>query len=56
MIIDVTEIPIQRPQKKQELSYSGKKKTHIFKVQAIIHYKTQGITSLSMCEGSKHDF
>lgn len=43
-------------QKKQKLSYSGKKKTHTFKIQAIIHYKTQEILSLSMCKGSKHDF
>ena len=42
--------------KKQQLSYSGKKKAHTFKVQAIIHYQTQEILSLSMCEGSKHDF
>ena len=26
---------------KQKKSYSGKKKTHTFKVQAMIHYKTQ---------------
>lgn len=43
-------------QKKQKISYSGKKKTHTFKIQAIIHYKTQEILSLSMCKGSKHDF
>ena len=43
-------------QKKQKKSYSGKKKAHTFKVQAIIHYKTQEILSLSMCKGSKHDF
>lgn len=38
------------------MSYSGKKKAHTFKVQAIIHHKTQEILSLSMCKGSKHDF
>lgn len=27
-----------------------------FKVQAIIHYKTQEILSLCICKGSKHDF
>ncbi|QOW47924.1 transposase family protein [Acinetobacter piscicola] len=42
--------------KKQKISYSGKKKAHTFKVQAIIHYKTQEILSLSMCKGSQHDF
>ena len=43
-------------QKKQKISYSGKKKTHTFKIQAIIHYKTQEILSLSMCKGGKHNF
>lgn len=38
------------------MSYSGKKKAHTFKVQAIVHYKTLEILSLSMCKGSKHDF
>ena len=42
--------------KKQKKSYSGKKKAHTFKIQAIVHYKTQEILSLSMCKGSKHDF
>lgn len=43
-------------QKKQKKSYSGKKKAHTFKIQAIIHYKTQEILSLCICKGSKHDF
>ena len=42
--------------KKQKKSYSGKKKTHTFKVQAIIHYKTQKILSLCTDLGSVHDF
>ena len=42
--------------KKQKKSYSGKKKTHTFKVQAIIHYRTQQILSLSMSRGAVHDF
>ena len=55
VIVDTTEIPIQRP-KKQKKSYSGKKKAHIFKVQAIIHCKTQQILSLCMSKGAGHDF
>ncbi|WP_373684476.1 transposase family protein [Acinetobacter sp. YH12029] len=50
-----TEIPIQRS-KKQKKSYSGKKKKYTFKVQAIIHYKTQRILSLCADRGSVHDF
>jgi hypothetical protein len=42
--------------KKQKKSYSGKKKTHTFKVQAIIHYKTQQILSLCADRGAVHDF
>ncbi|WP_214646639.1 transposase family protein [Acinetobacter sp. ANC 5378] len=42
--------------KKQKKSYSGKKKTHTFKVQAIIHYKTQRILSLCAERGAVHDF
>ncbi|RLL29015.1 hypothetical protein D9K79_16045 [Acinetobacter cumulans] len=39
-IVDATQIPIQRP-KKQKKSYSGKRKSHTFKVQALIHYRNQ---------------
>ena len=42
--------------KKQKKSYSGKKKVHTFKVQAIIHCKTQQILSLCMSKGAVHDF
>lgn len=53
VIIDATEIPIQRP-KKQSSCYSGKKKAHTFKVQAIIHSRTQQI--LCMSKGAVHNF
>ena len=42
--------------KKQSSCYSGKKKAHTFKVQAIIHYKTQQILSLCTSRGAVHDF
>ncbi|WP_412095942.1 transposase [Acinetobacter johnsonii] len=42
--------------KKQKKSYSGKKKAHTFKVQAIVHYKTQQILSLCTSRGAVHDF
>ncbi|MFW1797716.1 transposase family protein [Acinetobacter guillouiae] len=42
--------------KKQKKSYSGKKKTYTFKVQAMIHYKTQQIMSLCTSRGAVHDF
>ncbi|QNV46295.1 transposase [Acinetobacter baumannii] len=56
VIVDATEIPIQRP-KNQKKSYSGKKEgSHTFKVKAIIHYKTQKILSLCTSRGAVHDF
>ena len=55
IIVDAIEIQIPRPKKKKK-SYNGKKKTHTFKVQAIIHYKTQKILSLCTDRGSVHDF
>jgi IS5 family transposase len=42
--------------KKQKKSYSGKRKSHTFKVQAIIHYRTQKILSLCTSRGAVHDF
>ncbi|MCU4415259.1 transposase [Acinetobacter sp. WU_MDCI_Axc73] len=42
--------------KKQNKSYSGKKKAHTFKVQAIIHSKIQYILILYMSKGAVHDF
>ncbi|MGI1796155.1 hypothetical protein [Acinetobacter variabilis] len=39
---------------KQKKSYSGKKKKHTFKVQAMIHYKTQQILSLLRCYTVSH--
>lgn len=42
--------------KKQKKSYSGKKKAHTFKIQALIHSKTEKILSLCMSKGAVHDF
>lgn len=42
--------------KKQNKSYSGKKKAHTFKVQVIIHHKTQKILRVCYCRGTVHDF
>lgn len=55
VIVDAIEIPIQRP-KKQKKNYSGKKKPHTFKIQAIIHYQTLKILSLCRSRGAVHDF
>lgn len=36
LLLDATEIKINRPKKKQGLSYSGKKKYHVLKAQMIV--------------------
>ena len=42
--------------KKQKKSYSGKKKAHTFKVQAIIHNSTNQVLSLCAIQGAVHNF
>ena len=49
VIVDATEIPIQRPKNRRKAIAA--KKTHTFKVQAMIHYKTQQILSLCASRG-----
>lgn len=56
ILIDATEIPIQRPLKNQRKYYSGKKKCHTmkFEIQTDIRGKVIGI---SKCyNGETHDF
>ena len=43
VVVDVTETPIERPQKKQKWAYSGKKKQHTLKCQVIIDRDTLAI-------------
>lgn len=42
--------------KKQKKYYSGKRKCHSVKVQAVMHYKTGQILSTHLANGSVHDF
>ena len=56
MIMDVTETPIERPQKSQRQFYSGKKKQHTLKCQLIIDANTGGIVCTFFGKGSQHDF
>lgn len=55
-IIDVTESKIDRPKKKQEVYYSGKKKMHTLKTQVEIGVDTLFIYSIAFGKGSMHDF
>jgi hypothetical protein len=56
IVIDVTEQPIERPQKKQRSWYSGKKKRHTAKMQLIICLATLQILSVVCGKGHTHDF
>lgn len=55
VLVDATEIPIERP-KKQKTCYSGKKKWHTVKMQVMIHYLTSQIVSTCFAKGRVHDF
>lgn len=55
-VIDVTETPIERPQRRQKEYYSGKKKRHTLKCQVIIDQRTGEVICLFFGKGSQHDF
>lgn len=55
-IIDATETKIDRPKKKQEEWYSGKKKMHTIKTQVEVGTDTLLIYSIRFAKGSTHDF
>ena len=54
--IDVMEHRIERPKKKQEDYYSGKKKCHTVKSQIIADIETRLIYDVDEAPGSVHDF
>jgi len=56
VVIDVTETPIERPQQRQRVFYSGKKKRHTLKCQVLIEQATQEVICLFFGKGSRHDF
>lgn len=56
IVIDVTEIEIERPQKNQKESYSGKKKKHTKKAQIVVKKNSKIIICTAYAKGSVHDF
>ena len=56
VLVDVTEQPVERPQKKQRRHSSGKKKCHTQKAQVLVEKTTGMILSAAFCAGKKHDF
>lgn len=56
VVMDVTETPIERPKRKQQEFYSGKKKRHTLKSQLIINQETGEIICTFNGLGRCHDF
>jgi len=56
ILADVTEIPTQRPKKKQKDTYSGKKKRHTLKAELGITEEGRIIHVSKVYGGRKHDF
>ncbi|KJV74373.1 IS5 family transposase ISOt6 [Orientia tsutsugamushi] len=56
VLIDATESPIERPQKKQKFYYSGKKKRHTLKTQIVVDKKMDQVICTDFSNGKKHDF
>jgi hypothetical protein len=54
IIVDATESSIERPIKKQKLSYSGKKKRHTTKTQVVQDEKGR-ILRIHFAQGRVHD-
>jgi hypothetical protein len=56
IVLDVTEQPIERPVKRQQQYYSGKKKRHTIKAQVIVCLKTLQVLLVVCGKGRTHDF
>lgn len=56
LLIDVTEIFINRPKRHQKKYYSGKKKHHTMKVQILFDVTNCKIVSFYIANGRTHDF
>lgn len=56
VVLDVTETPIERPQRHQRRFYSGKKKRHTLKCQLVVEQATGRIICTFFGKGRRHDF
>jgi transposase len=55
VVVDVSEVPCERPKKKQQEWYSGKKKRHTLKLQLLVHPVTSKILCVTAGRGATHD-
>ena len=56
MVVDVGEMEIERPKKKQKRYYSGKQKCHTLKAQLLVEFETGQIICSAVDTGKTHDF
>jgi len=56
VVMDVTETPIERPQRRQRQFYSGKKKQHTLKCQIVLEWNSGQIICTFFGKGRRHDF
>jgi hypothetical protein len=56
VVMDVTEIPMEKPKENQKSFYSGKRGEHTLKTQLIIDSKSKKIICLASGKGRVHDF
>ena len=56
MVVDVGEMEIERPKKKQKRYYSGKQKCHTLKAQLLVELETGQIICSAVDTGKTHDF
>jgi hypothetical protein len=55
VLLDVSEVPCERPKKKQSSWYSGKKKRHTMKMQLLVDSATHMVVSVATGKGRIHD-
>ncbi len=55
-MVDVGEMEIERPKKKQKCYYSGKHKCHTIKSQLLVEFETGKIIATAVEKGKTHDF
>lgn len=56
VVMDVTEMPIERPKRRQKRFYSGKKRQHTLKCQVILDFDTGEVICTFFGKGRRHDF
>ena len=56
MVVDVGEMEIERPKKKQKRYYSGKQHCHTIKAQLLVEFETGQVVCTAIDKGRVHDF